>query len=126
MDKNNDLSKCVFCGRVDLLAEMKKCLDNEPPFPGGRPVLRAAIMGYELGAIQQYDVYKERLNMSEQRIGGFEDLAKQGMGDLLTQCFMFCLEMGWSFSDIQIQGLRHLQERQVEFDEDGWAESGNK
>lgn len=38
------------------------------------------------------------------------------MADLLIQLRFLCLEFGWSFDDIQKQGLEHRIERQKEIE----------
>lgn len=108
----------------EITKELRRLLNREPPMEN-RCIMRAAIMGYELGPIQQYAVYNGRLQMDAVLMKGYEENAKLGMADLITQCRMMCLEMGWNFDDIQKQGLDHLKERHVEFEKDGWAE-GNE
>ena len=106
---------------VEITKELRRLLNKEPQMEN-RCIMRAAIMGYELGPIQQFAVYNGRLKMSEGRLRGYEENAKLGMADLITQCRMMCLENGWNFDEIQKMGLDHLKERQKEFEMDGWAE----
>ena len=107
---------------VQISKELRALRAKEPPWSAQRSILRTSIMGYELGAIQQYACRSAAKNVHPDTKTGFEENAKLGMADLVTQCRMFCLDHYWAFDKIQKMGLDHLRERHEEIKVDGWAE----
>lgn len=107
---------------VDLKKEFIALHRDEPAATNQRIVMRSSIMGYELGDIQKFAVKnsQEKLDIKIKKALGAN--AKLGMADLLAQCYMFCLDNGWDFEEIQLLGLEHLKERHVEIKRDGWGE----
>ena len=82
---------------------------------------KGCIISYELGELINYLTFYQVSrepgkiidpNLSKAR----EELGKMGMADLLIQLRFICLEFGWSFDDIQKQGLEHRIERQKEIE----------
>ncbi|ADI73542.1 hypothetical protein Metev_0636 [Methanohalobium evestigatum Z-7303] len=107
---------------VEITKSLKKIRRLEPPKNKQQLVTRAAIMGYELGDLQQFAVYNARSNMDPQILGSYRDNAKLALSDLLIQARMVCMDMGWDFDEVQELGLQHLQERMSEIQQDGFAE----
>ncbi len=107
---------------IDLNKEHMRLHQQEPKGTKHRLILRSSIMGYELGDIQKFAVKNSQENMDADIKRALGANARLGMADLITQCHMFCLDMGWDFEDIQIMGLEHLKERHVEIKRDGWGE----
>ena len=107
---------------TDLKKEFVALHREEPTVNNKRLVMRGSIMGYELGDIQKFVVKNSQENLDEKIKKALGANAKLGMADLLAQCYMLCLDLGWDFEDIQLLGLEHLKERHVEIKRDGWGE----
>lgn len=106
---------------IEITKEIKK-LDKQP-FEKVKCNLykKGCILTYELGELIHYLTYyrviKEPGKIEDKNISkGREELGKQGMADLLIQLRFLCLEFGWSFDDVQKQGLEHRIERQKEIE----------
>lgn len=105
---------------MDDLIELSK---NEPDNSTQRHILRCAIMGYELGAIQQA-IVRDSSDLPDHMKNGHIENGKLGMADLITQCKMLCLDMGWDYRAIERLGVEHLRERQKDFmNDEGWCEA---
>ena len=107
---------------VEITKSLKKIRRLEPPKDQQQLVTRAAIMGYELGDLQQFAVYNARSNMDPHVLWSYQENAKLALADLLIQARMVCMDMSWDFDTIQELGLQHLQERMSEIQQDGFAE----
>lgn len=107
---------------VDITKELIKLRKNEPPNSPFKSVMRSNIMGYELGAIQEFTAKNTQENLPQHIKLGLKDEAMLGMADLITQCRMLCLDTpGWNFDKIQKLGLDHLKERHEDFKKDGFG-----
>lgn len=107
---------------IDTKKEFIRLHQEEPECTLHRIIMRSAIMGYELADIQKFAVKNAQENMDKDIKRALGANAKLGMADLLAQCQMFCIDLGWDFEEIQILGLEHLKERHVEIKRDGWGE----
>ena len=107
---------------IEITKKIRK-LDKQP-FEKGKCNLykKGCILSYELGELVNfltfYQVSKEpgKTPPSDSIMKARENLGKMGMADLLIQLRFLCLEFGWSFDDIQKQGLNHRIERQKEIE----------
>jgi len=107
---------------IDIKKELRELHREEPQVTNHRLIMRGCIMGYELADIQKFVVKNSQENMDEKLKKALGANAKLGMADLLTQCYMLCIDLGWDFEDVQVLGLEHLKERHVEIKRDGWGE----
>ncbi len=107
---------------IDLRKEFIGLHRIEPDSTDSKKIMRTNIMGYELGDIQRFTNKNAQKNLDTKSKKILEANAKLGMADLLAQCYMLCLDMNWNFEEIQLLGLDHLRERQVEIQRDGWGE----
>jgi len=114
----------IFVGKeaIDITEELYKLYRKEPPSSKQRIVLRTAIMGYELGDIQQFAVRNTQERLPDEVKKAYEENAKLGMADLITQCLMLCFDLGWSSHEILLLGLKHLKERHKDFEQYGFGE----
>jgi hypothetical protein len=106
---------------VEISKELRVLRNQEPTSTPQKDIMRAAIMGYELGAIQQYTIRNAAKDYPEILKKGYEANAKLGMADLIIQCRMFCLDHYWNFDEIQKLGMTHLKERHEDFKREGWG-----
>ncbi|MCK4527997.1 hypothetical protein KAW18_11565 [candidate division WOR-3 bacterium] len=107
---------------VQISKELRRLRNQEPQSSDTKNIIRTNIMGYELGAIQQFTTKNSQSNLPEPIKRGLEAEAKLGMADLIIQCRMLCLDMYWNFDEIQKIGLQHLKERHEDFKKEGFAE----
>ena len=107
---------------VEISKELRILYNREPPHNNHSKIVRTSIMGYELGAVQQFAVKNNQKDLNPMIKRGLEEEAKLGMADLITTCRMFCIDNFWSFDEIQKLGLDHLKERHEEFKKDGFAQ----
>jgi len=109
---------------VEITKELFALRKLEPGSSPMRSILRTNIMGYELGAIQEFTSKNSQERLPEHIKQGLKDEAMLGMADLITQCRMLCLDIpGWNFDEIQKLGLDHLKERHEDFKKDGFGET---
>ena len=107
---------------VEITKDLSKLRRSEPPNSPQKMILRSNIMGYELGAIQQFTTKNSQENLPDHIKQGLKDEARLGMADLLIQCRMLCLDIsGWNFDEIQKLGLDHRKERHEDFKKEGFA-----
>lgn len=108
---------------IEISKELRRLRNHEPVHDEQSMIVRTNIMGYELAAIQHFTTLNAQRNLNPVIKKGHEEDAKLGMADLITQCRMLCLDMYWSFDDIQKLGLDHLKERFKDFEVEGFAQS---
>ena len=107
---------------VEISKELRRLHNQEPPHTNTTKIIRTNIMGYELGAIQQFTTKNNQKSLDPIIKKGLEEEAKLGMADLIITCRMLCIDNFWSFDEIQKLGLEHLKERHKEFKSDGFAQ----
>lgn len=107
---------------VEISKELRRLRNQERPSSATKNIIRTNIMGYELGAIQQFATRNSQKNLDPRIIKEHELNAQMGMADLITQCRMLCLDMYWNFDEIQKLGLDHLKDRHEELKKDGFSE----
>ena len=108
---------------ADIVNTLKKLKENEPHAEVEKTlILRGCICGYELGDIQRAILMNSRKGLLPTVRNGYLENGKLGMADLITQLRMICIEMNWSFKDIQALGIEHLKERHTELEKDGWSD----
>lgn len=107
---------------VEITKELEKLRRAEPPNSTHKMILRTNIMGYELGAIQEFTSKNSQEQLPDYIKQGLKDEAMLGMADLITQCRMLCLDVDdWNFDEIQKLGLDHLKERHKDFKKEGFG-----
>jgi len=107
---------------VEITKQLKKIRSQEPKNDKFTPIIRALIVGYEIGDIQRYVKIRAQENLSDGIKKGYEQNAKLGLADAVIQLRLLCMDLGWNFDDLQYLGLKHLKERFVELKRDGFAE----
>ena len=117
IDHGNEKGKVVEISR-----ELRRLRAREPPHSNKTDILRTTIMGYELGAIQQYTVRVAHKTLHDDMRRGLEENAKLGMADLVTQLRMYCIDNHWNFNDIQAMGLQHLKEQHEIWKMEKWGD----
>lgn len=92
---------------------------------------RCSIIGYEWGDVQRAIVYANRFFEENSKVmfrDGFKDKStilaegKLAMADLFTQLHLLCISLDWDIDELRKLGIKHLEERQKDFERDGWAE----
>lgn len=107
---------------VQISKELRRLRNQEPQSSDTKNIIRTNIMGYELGAIQEFTTKNAQNGLDPVIKKGYEANAKLGMADLIIQCRMLCLDNYWEFDEIQKLGLQHLKERHEDFKKEGFAE----
>jgi len=112
---------------VEITKELMKLRRAEPSVTPAKLILRTNIMGYELGAIQEFSTKNSQEHLPEYIKQGLKDEAMLGMADLIIQCRMLCLDIPmWNFDVIQKMGLDHLIERHEDFKKDGFGDTNGR
>jgi len=107
---------------------LQKLKNNEPT--SDNLFFRTNIIMYEFGDLCRSIVYSERFKNNNKTLfrNGFKDTnvilseGKLAMADMITQLRMLCLSLGWNFDDLSELGIKHLEERQQDFNRDRWNE----
>lgn len=108
---------------ADIANTLKKLKENEPHVDMYKTlIMRGCICGHELGDLQKALMKNSQHSLNPDVKNGHLENGKLGMADLITQLRMICIEMGWSFKDIEALGIQHLKERHVELKRDGWSD----
>lgn len=105
--------------RLDILKQQEPSSD--------KPFFRLAIIGYEitksLGSLERAIVYAERFKNNPELYNQEIKNAQLEIGDCFVQLIMLCKTYNFDVWKTLELGVKHLEERHIDFEEKGWSEA---